>query len=299
MSLNNVCDISNMSISEKVEANLISFFDWGFTDKGGYINIDIDQSGAYVNNRSSLIKVTDVRGGVYWQGPENWVYENDVSNGTPNSPALVYNNGILDAGASINYRDGRVVLSSGNTTATSVKADFSYKWVTFTSSRKSNNVRRLQSRQTRTDIANGEIDIPPEIRVPLPCVTIDTPPITSSRPYGIFNRNSPKIYSHTNNVYIIGESASDVVRISDYICSQEGTTFRTFDPQLVRNSGDFPLNFDGTLNSGKNYDELCAGYPWANIEIMSAESIYSNYLGPNIYQASVRLKTEVVACVGC
>ncbi len=299
MSLNNVCDISNMSISEKVEANLITLFDWGFIDKGGYINIDINQSGAYVNNRSLLNKITDVRGGVYWQGPENWIYESGVSNGTPNAPVTVYRNDVLDSSPIINYRDGRVVLSSGNSTATTVKASFSYKWVTFTSSRKANSVRRLQSRQTRTDITNGEMEIPPEIRVPLPCVTIDTPPISSSRPYGILGRNLIKVYSHTNNIYIIGEAASDVVRISDYICAQEGTTFRAFDPQLVKNSGDFPLNFDGTINSGKNYDQLCNDYPWSSIEIMSAESIYSNYLGPNIYQASIRLKTEVVACVGC
>ena len=43
MSLNNICNVANMSISEKLEANLIGLFDWGFVDNGGYINIDVNQ----------------------------------------------------------------------------------------------------------------------------------------------------------------------------------------------------------------------------------------------------------------
>ena len=56
MPLKNVCSMRSMGLSEKVEANLVSFFDFGFLDKGGYFNIDINQSGDYVSNLSSLTK---------------------------------------------------------------------------------------------------------------------------------------------------------------------------------------------------------------------------------------------------
>lgn len=296
MSLNKVTNIANMSVSEKLENNVISMLDWGFTDKGGYINIDINQSGDYVDNRSSLTRVTDVRNqSVYWQGPENWVYESGISVGTANNVPLIYVNNVLNTGCTINYRDGQVTTPTG-VTATSVKAEFAYKWITFTSSRNSNSLRRLQARQNRFDIDNGEVNIPAEVRVPMPCVTIDCPPVSKSRPYGIGGPISATIYTHEIDLQIVGETASEAVRIADYICAQKGNEFLSYDPYLVKNANNFPLTFKGRLNSGKNHDQLCALYPWANIYILDARATYGAYLDQNIYQTNVRITTEIKVC---
>lgn len=288
-----------MSVSEKLEINLISIFDWGFVDKGGYINVEINQTGCYVTNQSLLIQTTDIRNsGVRWQAPENLVYESGVTHSpAPYSPALIYKNNILDSGAVINYRDG-VIIPTAGASGDIVKAKFAYKWVNFTSSRKTGNVRRLKYRHTRTDIDNGDVDLPNEISLPLPSVLFDVPPISSSRPYSL-DRWGARIYTHNINVCVVGESASDVTRICDYICGQEGMSFSSFDPELVISSGDFPLNFDGTKNSGKNHNQLSTDYPWATINIISAEGLWGAYIHEHIYEANVRLKTELVACFGC
>lgn len=295
MGLQNVCRISNMSLSEKVEINLISIFDWGFVEAGGYFNIDIDQSGDYVNNLSVLHKVVDPRGTTKWQGPKNWVYEESADSSGVNCPPVVYVDGVLNTGVSINYRDGSVNgISSG---ATDVRAEFSYKWVTFTSTRKVENLRRVQYRQNRTDLNNGENKGPAEIRVPMPFVAFDVPPISESYYYGL-GMHSPKVYNHDIVAYVIGETHADVVRICDIIARQEGFLFETFDPQEVHASGDYPLNFNGTLNSGKNHDELADLYPWSTIRINSAECTNGAYIHEHIYQATVKLNTTIVSC-GC
>lgn len=301
MSLHNICNIGDMTISEKLENNLISYFDWGFVDKGGYINVNVGQTGCFVDDRSILTKVTDPRatGTLYFQGPENWVYESGSSSTpAPFIPPLVYVNSTLDLTPTINYRDGRVTPSISVPSNATVKAKFAYKWVTFTSARKSFNHKRVQYRQNRTDLNTADIKMPPEIRMPLPAVVIDVPPISRSKPYGI-DRWGARVYFYDVDLYIIGESAADVARISDYLILQTQTNINTFDPKLVVLADDFPLNFNGTIHSGKNHQQLSEDYPWSTVWIDSATGIWSGYLNEHIYQANVRLKLEFVACLNC
>lgn len=290
-----------MSVSEKLEANIIGLLDWGFTDNGGYINIDVNQSGAYVNNRSILTSVSDPRatGTKFYQGPENWVYESNISS-SPAAfvPPLIYVNGTLDTAPIINYRDGRVTPSLSTNSSSVVKAKFSYKWANFTSSRKSGYKRQIQYRQNRTDYNNGDIAINPELRLTLPAVLVDVPPISKSRQYGM-DMYGPRIYVHNTNITVLGESASDVVKICDYIAAQQGQVYNMYNPSLVIASGDHPLNFNGTINSGKNYDQLVEDYEWSSLKIILAESLWGGYINEHLYSANVRMQTEFVACLNC
>lgn len=300
-SLHNVCNVSDISISEKVEANLISFLDWGFVDKGGYVNININQTGAYVDNRSILQKYSDPRSpnAKIYKGAENWVYQTDTSaSPSPNIIPLVYVNNTLDPSPTINYRDGLVTPSINIPTNAVVKASYSYKWVTFLSSRKSYNTRRFNFRQNRTDLNDPNGNVLAEMQIPLPCVSVDVPAVSKSRPFGI-DRLGPRIYTFFVDLSVLGETASEVSRISDYICVQQGTNFSTFDPKLVVSANDFPLNFNGTLNSAKNHQQLSEDYPWSTIYIEQAEAYSGSYVHENIYESFVRLKLELVACLGC
>lgn len=294
MGLYNLSTIKNMSISEKLEINIISLFDWGFLEAGAYFNVDIDQSGAYVDNMSILTKVTDVRGPTYWQGPKNWVFEDTIDSSGANTPAIIYVSGIENSGALVNYRDGRVLLG-GTQAAGSVRAYFSYKWVNFTSTRKIEHLRRVQYRQTRTDLTGSSATPMSEINVPLPFVAFDVPPITKSKRYGI-GLLSPKVYNHDVIAYVVGESHSDVSRICDTIAKQEGFIFDMFDPQLVHESGDYPLNMNGTINSGKTHNQLSALYPWCLLKINSAECTNGSFIHEHIYQATVKINTEMTIC---
>ena len=94
MPLKNVCNLRTMGISEKVEINLISFFDYGLVEVGGYFNVAIDQTGDYSNNLSSLTKVNDVRGFTYWAGPKNWIYESGADNSGVYIPEIYVNNSL-------------------------------------------------------------------------------------------------------------------------------------------------------------------------------------------------------------
>lgn len=53
MSLHNLCSVASVGPTEKLEMNLISMFDHGFVDKGGYFNVNLAQTGCYTNDMST------------------------------------------------------------------------------------------------------------------------------------------------------------------------------------------------------------------------------------------------------
>ena len=152
MPLKNICSVRSKGVSEKIETNLVSYFDFGLLDKGGYFNIEINQTGDYISNLSSLTKVVDNRGFTYWAGPKNWVYESGADNNGVNAPAQIYLNGSGTPYISgiVNYREGHVYNLPSATTG--VKAEFSYKWVTVTSSNQSGYGRTIRNGYNRTDL---------------------------------------------------------------------------------------------------------------------------------------------------
>jgi len=289
MSLNKVNQLSKMMPSEKLKINLISLLDWGFVDKGGYNNVDLNATGCYVDNRSVLHKVVD-RGNTYWQGIENWVYESGMEYGPSNSPPLIYVNDTLDPTATVNYRDGRVSVSSVSSPS-SVKAQYSYKWVNFTASRNQHNRRMVEYRKHLQE----DSKLNPEVRLPLPTVAFDVPSIKLSKPYGL-GYMAPSFHYHDITAHVFGESAEEVVRIQDIIAKQKGFIFDTFDPQLVSDSGDYPLNMNGTLNSGKNHSELAALYPWSQIQFEEIECVFGDYIHQHIYEGRIKIRTKIVVC---
>jgi hypothetical protein len=289
MPLNKVNQLTDMMPSEKLRINLISLFDWGFVDKGGFNNVNLDQSGCYVDNRSKLIKVED-RGQIYWQGVENWVFETGMEYGPCNSPATIYVDDVVDPTAEINYRDGRVSVSSVSS-PTSVKAQYSYKWVNFTASRNQHNRRFVEYRKHLQE----EDQRYTETTVPLPTVAFDVPSIKESRPWGL-GYMAPSVHYHDITAYVFGESAEEVTRISDVIAKQKGFIFETFDPKLVSDSGDYPLNMDGTINSGKNHSELASLYPWSQIGFEEIEFNYGDYIHQHIYEGKIKIRTKIIVC---
>jgi len=297
MPLKNVCNIKNMELSEKIETNLISFFDAGFLDIGAYFNIGINQSGDYSSNLSSLTKVTDNRGFTYWAGPKNWVYESGADAGLVNAPAQIYVNNNPYLLGSINYRDGYVynIPSSG----TSVKAEYSYKCINFTSANKLGGwSKKITSGTHRPDLDAAAPSGNREIQIDLPFVSFDIPPISRSKPWGLGGDLSPMTYMYKVKATVVGENSSDVKRISDIICKQQGYCINTFDPSVVSASGDRPLNVDGTLNSGKTHDQLATQYEWGKIMLNKITSENGRDLGNNLYHAIINIELEIVGC-GC
>lgn len=296
MGLKNVCSVKSKEISEKVEINLISFFDYGFLDKGGYFNVNIDQTGNYISNLSSLTKVVDTRGYTYWAGPKNWVYESGADSSGVNAPAQIYVNGSGYSLGTINYRDGHVYNIPSN--ATSVKASFSYKWLSVISAKKSGYGQNIQSDRFRPDLNTAPLQEVPETTISLPFISFDVPSISNSKPYGLGGEFSPMRNTHNVKCSVVSNNPDDVKRIADIISKQQGYTINTFDPTDVYNSGDSPLHMNGTLNGGKTHDQLANLYPLHQMLIKKIIARDAMDLGNGIYRTDLNMEIESIGC-GC
>lgn len=294
MPLKKVCSVRNIGASEKIETNMVSFFDYGFLDKGGYFNINIAQTGDYVNDLSSLTKVIDSRGFTYWAGPKNWVYESGVNGSDVNAPPQVYVNGSLYTSGTINYKEGAVYNIP--ISATGVKASFSYKWVTFMSAKESKYGKKITISSNRTDLSTVERSTSFELSVPLPFVSFDVPSVSSSKEYGLGGEYTPMLNIYDIKATVVGENDADVKRICDIIVAQQGFSINTFDPQEVRASGDWPVTMWGALNSGKTHDELAETYPWTNIFLEKIKANPIKDLGNGIYESKLDIKLQHITC---
>ena len=298
MPLKNVCSMRSMGLSEKVEANLVSFFDFGLLDKGGYFNIDINQTGDYVSNLSSLTKVVDNRGFTYWAGPKNWVYESGADSSGVNAPAQIYLNGSGSpyVSGTINYREGYVYNLPAATTG--VRAEFSYKWVTCVSAKKSGYGRSIKSNTNRIDLDPVARSGAPEYSITLPFVSFDVPSISESKPFGLGSSLQPMQYTYNTKVTVVGESPDDVKRIADILVKQQQYPINTFDPETVTSSGAYPLTINGNLNSGKTHDQLATLYPWDQIWINKVKSVDGAEMKNGLFQSVISMQLVVIGC-GC
>ncbi len=297
MPLKNTCSVRSMGTSEKVELNLISFFDYGFLDKGGYFNVDFAQSGDYVSDISSLTKIRDNRGFTYWAGPKNWVYESAADSSGCNCPPAIKVNGAIYTSGIINYREGYVYNIPS--TGTSVQAEFSYKWISMVSAKKSGYGRAIKMETMRPDLDQIPRSGAPELTITLPFVSFDVPPISTSKPYGLGSYDgAPMEYSYKAKATVVGENPDEVKRISDIIVKQQGFCLNTFNPDEATASGDYPLYIDGRLNSGKSHDQLSAQYPWGQILLEDVKATDGPNLKNGLFQSIVTMRLKMVGC-GC
>ena len=120
--------------------NFLTFYDWGFLDKGAFYNISIPESGIYGGDKHKLRPVKDPNysDGQVWEGyRSNWAWETGVSIDTEPtriSGIFVDNNtfratGNVEQPYYINYPDGRIVFDSAISTNSTVHLSYAHKWV--------------------------------------------------------------------------------------------------------------------------------------------------------------------------
>ena len=80
--LRGVFNTQDATLSNMLLENMITFYDWGFLDKGAFYNIDIPESGLYGGDKHKLRPVEDpnYNDGQVWEAyRSNWVWETGVS----------------------------------------------------------------------------------------------------------------------------------------------------------------------------------------------------------------------------
>lgn len=300
-----VDDVHRMSDTEIIRENLIGFFDWGFIDKGGFMNVTLPTSGVYGGNYSRLRPSLDARyqNGQVWEGfRKNWVWESGLTD-SPIRISGVYVNGTFQptsgGGHYINYPLGRIIFNTPISTTSTVSCEFSPKSVQVFDLDKSPELKEIHNGTFRIDDStffstSGNWTIPVDNKVQLPAVGIKMGGKVWLEPYQIggahwkFN----EVYA-----YVFSKDEAWATRLADYIMFQKEKTINMFDLNQMNSSGFKALDYKGSVSDApKTYYELVqpnpSGYAYKTLTFKDAKVLHSQILNQSVYYSVIKIITE-------
>lgn len=294
--LRGVSVIHEPTLSDQLESNLIEFFNYGFLNIGGFVNVTINTSGAYGGQPYKLRLSEDHRytSGQVWEGfRKDWVWESGVECAVqPISISGIFVNStfypLSTSGAfsyKIDYPNGKVVFNTAISTTSTVTCEYSYRYFQIDSP-DAPWYKKLQDNSFRVDNnqfhmkGSGQWNTPPEQRVQLPAIVIEAYPNVHREPVGLgmlAQRVKQEIRYH-----IMTETRQDFKFLHDVITDQNEKSIIFFDKKAVIRATGMPLNYDGSLAGGaKTYPDLIkpvaqGGYEWRTMKFRGFRSWLDN-----------------------
>jgi len=264
-------DLNKPNYSKVLSQSIVSWLDYAFYSFGAYTN---------TSGNLSIVSMPGYSGGMVWGATKkNWVWEQD-------------NISISQSGYTINYRDGLVYF---NTVQSGVYASYSLKNI-FVFDGKDNPFFRGDA--GLLEVHQGSFR---EHAVQLPCIALE---LGSSNSYphaiGTYERDVRQ-----DIIFNIFHKNPEVVeKISDILYNQVDSHIALFDFFRAYNSGDFPLNFNGTLtNRSGTYNNLINTHPYTEARnyscyINNTEIESVSKLDNSLYHGTVRFETEAELSMG-
>lgn len=307
----NVNNVGESLVSDNIEANLIGYLQWGFLEVGAYFNIRIPTSGAYGGNAHRL-RLSELQGystGQVWEAfRKDWIWESGIPYSTPPIKVSgIYVNGSYyptsDTGVyahAIDYVHGRVIFHSPIATGSVVTCEYSPRYIHV------NNVdapwfKQIQPNSLRPDglqftqFGSGLWSIPAEKRVQLPAIIVEVIPSVNKVGYQIGDLAA--WHKQEVRFHLISETHKDLMWMHDCITNQFETDIDTFDKNVIRASGAFPLTSSGTIVSNpKSYLNLIDLFKWKSIRFAEFRSWKNeeNVVRTNVEFATIRGIIELI-----
>lgn len=304
------------TLCNELQDNIIEFFDWGLLQKGNYQNVTLNEVGPNGENYSKLRISSNPNfpSGQAWEGfRQNWVWQSGINY----SPGPLVGNNITKPGISgiyvnntfypssssgtyafnVDYNNGRVIFNNPIPTGSTVKAEYSYKYISVIYA---NNLPWIKEIQYKTlDVPpsfkiqdKGDYIIPPESRVQLPAIAIEIVPKRTMKGYQLGGGqfvNSDVLF------HCLAEDEYTRNKLIDIVSLQNDKTIRLFDSNSISNSGDFPYNYMGFPVSGALlYPELLTKHPRGLARIQNANVQNMTLLNSNFYVGIVRMTIETI-----
>jgi hypothetical protein len=305
-------NLGDATLTNHIRENFIQFFDYGLLEKNNFDNVTIPTSGVYGGDDHVLRPVDDPRYtyGQVWEGfRQNWVWQSGVGALTSTDDANpgvsgVYVNGTFYPASGtgtyshhINHPLGRVVFDTAIDTTSDVTCEYSYKYINVTKCDGLNWFKEVQKRSDRSensDFANasGDYAILSDNRYQLPAIGIE---IGSSRKGKPFQIGGGQIITTDYYFHCVAEDGYTRDTLVDIVSLQNLHNLRTFDLNLIAESGTFPLDYKGTPVSGAMlYPELLTNYEGTKIRLIDIgmDSVYA--ISPDIHVGTVKFTAETI-----
>lgn len=242
---------------QQLKDNICSYIDWAFLETGAFFNIRIVTSGGYGGNRETLHKVDDPRyvSGRIWEGNrKNWIWESGLSH-TAQQPiqisGIFINNTFFSTtnssvGYYIDYPNGRVVFNTAMPAHSSVKLEYSCKWVSIVSA-ENIDVLEIQPRSFRSDDArlssgSGIWNKLSDTRLQLPAICIGTPIV---RNIAGFDLGHSKEVETDTAIHILAEDEPTATKLAGILSNQKEQALFLFDSDRLARENKIPLNYKG------------------------------------------------------
>jgi len=308
-------NIGNISMTESIENNLVSYIDWGFLELGAFFNIEVPSSGAFGGDRHQLRPVEDPRfnDGQVWEGyRQNWVWESGlgISSTQPISiSGVLVDNSFIprSSGYYINYKNGQVIFDEAISTNSDVELSYSHKWINVVGAAEVPWFRTGQINSFRVDDSNfsvgsgswGELA---ETRLQLPLIAVEV----VDKVYAGYQLGGGQWARGQVILHVLSENPQTTKRISSILSEQNESTIFMFDSDLLASENRYPLDYRGELSeSPLCYPNLIAatgdgGFRYTSrvqngkLRIFSTHEQNHSRISNNIYHSTVRWGTEVI-----
>lgn len=298
----------DITLSNILLRNFISFYDWGFIDKGGFTNVKIPSTGMYSGDKHKLQPVTtpNYPNGKVWQAfKSNWMWESGVSIGSPVSISGIYVNNTFRAVGNnvqpyyINYPQGQVVFNNAIATTDNVTIEYTYKWLNVVPANDIPFFRQIQQFSNRIDnkftSKTGEWVQLGETRVQTPTLAVEVIP---PRDFKGFQLGGGQWVHNDIIFYVVAENSWECSNLLDQITFQNDRVITLYDPNKVAESGALPLNYRNELTAAAlpsgMYPSLVQNFKYKDCYIFNSRAEGITRLSPDLYIGTAKCTTEVV-----
>jgi hypothetical protein len=313
--LRGVAEVGRPLLSDQLQTNLVSFFQWGLLGAGGFSNVRTPASGAY-GGRFDRLQLCDdpyYQKGQVWQSTQpDWVWESGVEYHTQpirvsgvNVDGVFYPSSTTGAFAhTINYPLGRVTFDSPVNPTGVVTCEFSHRSHHFYAA-DCPWWRELQQRALRPDdshygqYGSGAYSVLAQNRIPLPAVIVEAVPNTSRTPLEC--GNDMAVVRQDVLFHIFAETPYDRAWLHDCVTLQWPKRLVMFNKDwMLDRPESFPLDGDGSpAPSGLMYPDLVkgtgeGGFAWRQLRVVNFRSASQpEAVTAPLYVATVRAQVEV------
>lgn len=300
----NVSSVSQRYSIASLEENIKAFLDWSFINIGGFINVNgstNDISGNYFNT----LKPSQSNSKIWQSARKDWIYETGVSfeESSPIPVSGIYIDSTFFPGPTgsgsttytINYPLGTITFDNNISSNSTVKTDYSYRYI---QTYKSSDCVWWKELQKQTYLlANhvnnqGDYNIEALHRMQMPSIMVEIVPGTELKPHSLGNVDN--IIYQDIFLHIFTENISQRNTISEILVYQKEKSIRLFDSRLAVSQKKYRLNYDGSLNyQGYEYENLIKNYPslWCNISETSI--VEFNTFTSSLFGSIVKWKIEI------
>ena len=308
MSLKGFTNLGDSTLSNDIQENLISYFDYNLLTMGNFINVPISSTGIYGGLNSRLRKVDDPRytaGKIWATFRPNLVWESGVSayvaeTGMPGVTGIYVNSvyrPISTTGTTayhIDHINGIVRFDTAIPASSIVECQHSYKYVGVVKAGGLPWFKQVEENSERSDgdFANqsGVYEILPENRQALPIIGFEL----AGRRLSPYQLGGGQTVETDFYCHCIAEDAYMRDSLVDAVTYQSKVSFKMYDLNSINTANAFPLDYRGVPNSGaKLFPSLVDLYGGRTVYIKDAK-LNSVYTIGNLHIGSVKLTTEVI-----